>query len=158
MSDYLMHFNPNHDKWGRFTFTRGERRALKEAKRQEKKDNKWAKRNYNKIFKKAYKPIRREMAKYVKKDLNKRYPKQLRSGETSKRYIIEYNRKLAELMNMEVSDIRAPSGKAVKFVAKRGELGVHMAIADLGYDMDQLRSGVYDTGRVAYKDKHLDMA
>ena len=49
----------------------------------------------------------------MKKDLNPRY-----KGKTiGKTYINEYNRKLAELMNQKVSDIRAPSGQAVKFIA-----------------------------------------
>lgn len=42
-------------------------------------------------------------------------------------------------MSQKVSDLRTPSGKVVKFVAKRGEIGVMMALADAGYDMDQLK-------------------
>ena len=43
-----------------------------------------------------------------------------------------------------------------KFVAKRGEIGVMMALADAGYDMDQLKKGVWASGRVAYKKTVLD--
>ena len=46
-------------------------------------------------------------------------------------------------MNQKVSDIRAPSGQAVKFVAKRGEVGVHMALATEGYDMSHEAMGTY---------------
>lgn len=33
---------------------------------------------------------------------------------------------------------------------------VHMAIADYGYDMAQLKNGVWASGRIAYK-KNVDM-
>ena len=118
-----------------------------------KKDAKWAKRNYDRIYKKAYRKSEKELIKYMKKDLNPRY-----KGKTiGKTYINEYNRKLAELMNQKVSDIRAPSGQAVKFVAKRGEVGVHMALATEGYDMSKVKNGVWGSGRIAYKDKSLEM-
>ena len=65
---------------------------------------------------------------------------------------------MAELMNMSAKDITAPSGRVVQFVAKRGEVGVHMALADKGYDMNQLKNGVWSSGRVAYKKKTVNMA
>ena len=58
-------------------------------------------------------------------------------------------------MNQRVSDIKAPSGRVLKFVAKRGEIGVHTAVADAGYDMQQLKRGVFKTGKVAYKQENL---
>ena len=58
-------------------------------------------------------------------------------------------------MNDKVSGIRAPSGRALKFVAKRGEIGVHTAIADSGYDLNQLQKGVFKSGKVAYKKENL---
>ena len=59
-------------------------------------------------------------------------------------------------MTQKVSDLRTPSGKVVKFVAKRGEIGVMMALADEGYNMNQLKKGVWTSGRVAYKQTVLD--
>ena len=41
---------------------------------------------------------------------------------------------------------------------KRGEVGVMMALADEGYNMAQLRNGVWASGRVAYKKTVLDKA
>lgn len=127
------------------------------AAKAEKKDAKWAKKHYNKITNKAYKASKKEMDRYVRKELDPKYRKELKSGKTSKTYAIEYNRKLAELMNSKVSDIRAPSGRTVKFIAKRGEIGVHMALAGEGYDMSQFKNGVYGSGKVAYKSKNVNM-
>ena len=66
------------------------------------------------------------------------------------------SQRMSELMSQKVSDLRTPSGKVVKFVAKRGEIGVMMALADAGYDMDQLKKGVWASGRVAYQKTVLD--
>ena len=55
-------------------------------------------------------------------------------------------------------DVRAPSGKVVKWVAKRGDVGVHMALADEGYDMNQVKRGVYGSGRIAYKKDSVNTA
>ena len=33
----------------------------------------------------------------------------------------------------------------------------HMALADRGYDMQQLKNGIWASGRVAYKKKNVDM-
>lgn len=162
MSDYLIHFNKNHDKKsGRFTFGDGDGDGnLNERQRRkiEEKDNRWARKNYDKLVTKAYKPVRREMNTYLKKELNPKYRDQLRKGKVSRSYMNEYNRKLAELMNRDVGSLTAPSGRVVQFIAKRGEIGVHMALADPGYDMSQFKSGVYGSGRVAYKKTHVNMA
>ena len=117
-----------------------------------KKDVKWAKRNYNKLYNKVYKRSKKEMNYYVKKDLNKRLPKKNKSGKDSMAYVNEYNRKLAEIMNKNSSDLRSPNtDQAIKFIAKRGEIGVHLALAGEGFDMNSVRTGVYSGGRVAYK-------
>ena len=50
-------------------------------------------------------------------------------------------------MNERVSDLRSPSGKVVRFVAKRGEIGVFMALADQGYNMNQLKMGSMSQGK-----------
>lgn len=119
-------------------------------KRMEKKDNQWAKKNYSSIYKSAYKASRKELLEYVSY-LNKVY-----DGQISKSYANELNRKYAQLMNQAVDGITAPSGRAVKFIAKRGEVGVHMALADEGYDMNNVRNGVYSSGRIAYRKTTLE--
>lgn len=124
--------------------------------RLDKKDAKWARKNYDKIYKKTYKKSEKELRNYMKYDLNQRVRMRNANGKISMQYTNEYNRKLAELMNKNVSDLRAPSGKVVQFVAKRGEIGVHMALADQGYDMSQMKNGVYGSGKVAYKKKVID--
>ena len=125
-------------------------------KRIEQRDAKWAKKNCNKIYKKAYGSSKKEMDRYAKQQLNPKYRAALKSGTKSKSYAIEYNRKLAELMNTSVKDLHAPSGRVVKFVAKRGEIGVHMALADEHYDMSQLKNGIYGSGKVAYRKNTVD--
>lgn len=129
--------------------------SLTEAgrRRLEKKDTKWAKKNYDKIYDSAYKKSKKELTKYSKSILGDARNK---DGSISLAYVNQYNRKMAELMNMKVSDLRSPSGKAVQFVAKRGEIGVHLALADVGYDMSRFRNGVYGSGRVAYRKDTVD--
>jgi hypothetical protein len=58
-------------------------------------------------------------------------------------------------MNAKVTDITAPSGKVLRYVAKRGEVGVHIALADQGYNMQQVRNGIHASGRVAYRKEVL---
>lgn len=121
-------------------------------KRLHKKDVKWAKKNYKKLYNKAYKRSKREMDSFVRKDLNKRMPAKTKNGRTSMTYTNEYNRKLAEIMNQNSKDIRSPyTDQAVKFIAKRGEMGVHLALAGDNFNMNSVKNGVYSGGRVAYK-------
>lgn len=116
----------------------------------EAKDSKWANKHYDKIYNKAYKASKKEMNNYVDNELSN-------SGKIGKHLINEYNKKLAEVMNKNVKDIEAPSGRVVQFVAKRGEIGVHMALADRGYDINQLKNGVYGSGKIAYKNKSVNV-
>lgn len=149
--DELYHHGILGQKWGvrRFQNPDG---SLTEAgrRRLEKKDVKWAKKNYNKITNKAFKESKKELSQYadvLKRGQNSRN----KDGSLSLNYVNQYNRKMAELMNSKVSDLRSPSGKLVSFVAKRGELGVHMALADSGFNMQKVKNGIYSTGKVAYK-------
>jgi hypothetical protein len=120
--------------------------------RLDKKDIKWAETKGEKIRAKIQKTTSKEMDNFVKTQLEMSYTS---TGRISSATILQYNNKLASLMNERVSGIQAPSGRVLKFVAKRGEIGVHTAVADAGYDMDQLRKGVFKTGKVAYKKENL---
>lgn len=118
-------------------------------KRLEKKDSKWVDKKYDKIYSQAYRKSAGEL---------KRYDRSLaRSMVKGKTYINQHNRKMAELMTEKVSDLRSPSGKVVKFVAKRGEEGVFMALATEGYDMNNVKNGIWSSGRVGYKSDKIKM-
>jgi hypothetical protein len=62
---------------------------------------------------------------------------------------------MAKLMNKEIGNIPTPSGRVLRFVAKRGEIGVFTAYADAGYDMSNVKQGVFKSGKVGYKDENL---
>ena len=122
----------------------------------EKKDTKWAHKNYERIASKARKDVSKELDRYANWLLTT--PSSVTSnGKLSASTINAYNKKMAELMNQSAKNVTAPSGRVVQFVAKRGEIGVHMALADRGYDMNQLKNGIWASGRVAYKKKNVDM-
>ena len=129
------------------SLTRAGRKHLQQV---EKKDIKWANKNYDKITSKAYKQSQKELSQY-----DRMLQANIIRGKS---YINAHNQKMAELMNTKVSDLSAPSGRAVKFVAKRGEMGVHMALADQNYDMSKLKNGVWNDGRVAYKKNSVNVS
>ena len=119
----------------------------------EKKDTKWAVKNYDKVYGKAYNASKRELAPYAK-----RFRDIEAYNRRSRRNINAFNQKMAEIMTKNASSIKAPSGRSVKFVAKRAELGVMLAVASEGYDMSQLKNGVWSSGRIAYKKKTVNMS
>lgn len=120
--------------------------------RLDKKDMEWAQTKGERIRTKIQKTVSRDMNEFIKTQLEMSYTP---TGKISSSTILQYNNKLASLMNERVSDIQAPSGRVLKFVAKRGEIGVHVAVADAGYDMNQLDKGVFKSGKVAYKKQNL---
>lgn len=124
-------------------------------RRRDRRDNRWVNRNAKKIYKKTEKKSAKEMKQFTRNELNPKYAEQIRAKRVGLSYVNDYNRKLAEVMNRNVGVIEAPSGKIVQFIAKRGEIGVHMALADPGYDMSQVKRGVYASGRIAYKKKEV---
>jgi len=147
---YLTHHGIKGQRWGvrRFQNEDGTLTPLG-VKRYQKLDEKWVKNKSSNIYKKALKGSRKEMNQYIK---------ELQTQNIGKRTLInKYNKRLAEVMRTKTSDIRSPSGKVVEWVAKRGQIGVHMALADKGYDINQLRYGVWDDGRIAYRTKKVDM-
>lgn len=168
MNSELFHYGVIGQKWGirRYQNYDGTRTAAglaregyvrnpREVKREAKKDSKWANKNYKTLYKKAFKESQPELKQYmhgVEQVMNAYNA----NGKLSSNYINAYNRKLAELMNESTSEITAPSGKVVQWVAKRGDVGVMMALADAGYDMQQVKNGVYTTGRVAYRKNEIE--
>lgn len=158
MEEYLAHHGILGMRWGIRRYQNPDGTLTEEGRRRlEKKDAKWAKKNYNKIYNKAYNSSKQERANIVSY-LNQTKRMYNANGKISMEYVNAYNQYLSQVMNTKVSDIRSPYlNRAIKFVAKRGEVGVHMALADEGYDMSQLKRGVYGSGRIAYKQKHVDM-
>lgn len=115
-----------------------------------KKDAKWVKKNSDKVTETAKKKTSKELSKYAQ-ELVKDPNAYNKSGKLSSATINAYNKKMASLMSEQVSNLASPSGKTIQFVAKRGEIGVFMALADQGYNMEQLKNGIYDSGKIAYK-------
>lgn len=154
--DSLYHHGILGQKWGirRYQNSDG---SLTEAgkKHYAKLDTKWAAKNSEKIRKKTAKKIKRDLDKY-NKQLSKQPGYLTSKGKVSKNAINAYNKKMAELMNEKVGDIRSPSGKVVRFVAKRGDVGVYTALATEGYNMNNVKNGVWVGGRRAYRQDSLD--
>ena len=94
----------------------------------------------------------KDMDEFIRTQLEMSYTSK---GKVTSSTILQYNNKLAQLMNSKIPDIQAPSGRVLRFVSKRGEVGVHTAVADAGYDLNQLSRGVFKTGKVAYKKDNL---
>lgn len=135
----------------------GVRRTPQQLGNLSKKDARWARRNSDKITRKAQKKSAKALRTYSKELL--RNPDAVnKNGKLSAKTINAYNQRMAELMTNNVSGLKAPSGRIIQFVAKRGEIGVHMAISDAGYDMSQFKNGVYGSGKIAYKNKNANIA
>lgn len=149
---YIAHHGIKGQRWGIRRY-QNEDGSLTPAgvRRYQKLDEKWVRKKSDKVYRKAAKESRKEMKEFL-------YILQKNNPNAGKRTLINmYNKKLAEVMRTKTKDITSPSGKVIEWVAKRGEVGVHMALADRGYDMNKLKNGVWADGRVAYKTKKVDM-
>ena len=153
MNKIIMHFGIRGQRWGVRNYQNPDGSLTSRgAARLQAKDEKWVATKGEKIKDKTQKAVNKDIQKFVKKELN---PKFKSNGKLSSESILKYNNKLAELMNKKIGDIPTPSGKVLRFVAKRGEVGVHTAYADAGYDLSKLSNGVFSTGKVGYKNENL---
>lgn len=146
-NDELKHFGIIGMKWG-------VRRSERQLARTERKDLKFVKKKgatIEKETRKASVAVQKELASQQRSE-------RLKSGKLSKEYVNAYNQKLASLMNDRVSNLKAPSGRVIKFVAKRGEIGVYTALADQNYNMNLIKKGIHASGRVAYRQDVVNRA
>lgn len=145
----LYHYGIPGMRWGVRRFQNEDGSLTEKGRRRyQQKDDKWVEKKSSRVHEKAFKQSKKEMDRFVKKEMK---------GMGGMTAVNTYNRKLADVMRTKTSNIRSPSGKVVEWVAKRGEVGVYMALADQGYNIDQLRNGVWASGRVGYKQKKVDM-
>lgn len=156
---FLIHHGIKGQRWGIRRYQNEDGSLTAAGKRRqkvlEKKDEKWARKNSGKITEKAKGKSWKELSRYAR-DLLRNPDATTKSGKLTSQTIMAYNQKMASLMNEKISGLKSPSGKTVQFVAKRGEIGVFMALADQGYNMSQLKNGIYGSGKIAYKKTVVD--
>lgn len=121
-------------------------------KRRAERDQKWVKKNYDKIYNNAYKKFAKELKRNKIVEITSKNEKKI-----PRSYLNAYNKEMAKIMNLAVGDLAAPSGQVVRFIAKRGSVGVHMALADADYNVEQaFKNGIWNEGRIAYRKNNVD--
>jgi hypothetical protein len=81
--------------------------------RLDKKDEKWASTKGEKVKKKVQRLVDKDMNEFVRTQLDLAYTSR---GKLSSSTILQYNNKLAQLMNARIPDVQAPSGRVLRFV------------------------------------------
>lgn len=153
MSYIIKHFGVLGQKWGVRRYQNPDGSLTPQGEKHfAKKDEKWVNTKGEKIKRKTESAISNDLRDFVKNELN---PQFTANGKLTSSTILKYNNKMAQLMNNHIGDIPTPSGKVLRFVAKRGDVGVFTAYADAGYDMSKVRSGVFNTGKVGYRNENL---
>lgn len=153
MNNELYHHGIKGQKWGIRRYQNPDGSLTPAGRRRlERKDARWVRRNSERVYRDTYKRSNQELNDYITNTLNPQYEGQNRGRS----YVNAFNRQMAAVMNRNVGDVRSPSGRVVQFVARRGTLGVYMALADQGFDMGSVRNGVWDSGRIAYRNTVLE--
>lgn len=156
LSDELYHHGIKGMRWGVRRYQNPDGSLTAAGRRHlEKQDLKWAKKNSDKVMSSVRKSVSDELSTYSKELMSQPNARN-KNGKISATTINAYNRRMADLMNNKVQGLTAPSGRVVSFVAKRGEVGVFMALSSQNYNISQFKNGIYSSGRVAYQKKVVD--
>lgn len=153
MTRVISHYGVKGMRWGirRYQNPDGSLTA-RGRRRLDRKDERWVRRKGERIKVKTQAQIQKDLDNFVKNELNPQFKS---NGKLTAKTILRYNNKMAELMNNRIGDIPVPSGRVLRFVARRGDIGVLSGYADAGYDMSQVKQGVFKSGKVGYRDVNL---
>lgn len=156
-SDHLEHHGILGQKWGDQNgppYPLNPSQKSYSEKKQAKMDKKWIRKNDKKIRRYAQAASKDELREY-ERELRRQMPKYNKNGKINANYATAYSKKMAQLYNEAIGDLAvgsgSGSGKVVKFVAARGQMDVFTALADYGYNMSNVKNGVYGSGRIGYK-------
>lgn len=165
---YLMHWGIKKQKWGvqhgppypldAEDHSEAQQKANPRLMRKlERQDKRFLKKTGKKVYKKTYKSSKKEINEFIKRELNREIPKYNKDRSISAAYMNAYNRKLAEILNRNVEDVRSPSGQVIRFIAMRGQMGVFTALTSPDTNLSQYKSGIYGSGRKAYSKKRVSI-